>query len=151
MKSTRRPVVSPPRTFYVIKQLESAVRSSLEAALREFSLTVAQYTTMNRLRSREGASASQLARAHHVSPQTMNELVTELEERGLVRRKEAPDNRRVLLVSLTKDGLALLIDADRKVDALEATFFSCLSVADQDALRELAAKVVAHVRRAPLS
>lgn len=148
MKPARRPPPAP-RTFYIVKQLESAVRSSLEAVLRSFKLTVAQYTTMHRLRSREGASASQLARAHHVSPQTMNELVTDLEERGLVRRKEDPANRRVLLVSLTKDGLNLLIEADQSIDKLEAEFFSCLSPDDQEALRTLATTVVTHVRRTP--
>jgi DNA-binding MarR family transcriptional regulator len=150
MKSGQwRPTAGPPRTFYLIKQLESAVRNGLELVLRDFNLTVAQYTTMNRLRGRDAASASQLARAHHVSPQTMNELVTDLEGRGLVKRKENPENRRVLLISLTKEGLSLLAEADLKVDALESEFFSCLSSSEQDALRNLSATLVAHFRRSP--
>jgi DNA-binding MarR family transcriptional regulator len=135
----------PRRTFYIVKELESAIRTQLEELLKEFNITIAQYTTMNRLRDRDARSSSQLARAHRVSAQTMNEMMAGLEARGLVSRTEDPDNRRVLLISLTPAGVDVLSAADRHVDRLEETFFDCLSSAELKTLRKLVEKVTDHV------
>ena len=136
-----------PRTFYLLAQLNAAIRLRLERALRDFDLTVAQYTAMSRIRGREILSSAKLARAHHVSPQTMNELIGTLETRGLVVRREDPDNRRVLLVSLTDAGRDLLASCDRTVDGLEAEFFAALTPSGLSQLRQTVEGLVAEVRR----
>lgn len=141
MRVTRR----PRRTFYIVKELESAIRAQLEELLKEFNITIAQYTTMNRLRDRDPRSSSQLARAHRVSAQTMNEMMAGLEARGLVSRIEDPANRRVLLISLTRAGVDVLSAADRHVDRLEEKFFDCLSSTELKTLRKLVEKVTDHV------
>jgi DNA-binding MarR family transcriptional regulator len=137
-----------PRTFYLLNQVSSAVRLKLERALREFDLTATQYTVMSRVRGREILSSARLARAHHVSPQTMNELIANLEGRGFLSRKEDPENRRVLLVSLTDAGRDLLAACDRKVDVLESDFFTSLNSADHGQFRKLLEVLIDDIRRA---
>lgn len=136
-----------PRTFYLINQMHSAVRLRLERALREFDLTVSQYTVMSRVKGREILSSAKLARHHHVSPQTMNQMIASLEARGLVSRKEDPENRRVLLVSLTEEGQELLAACDRKVDGLEIEFFQSLSPEHHTNLRHLMEILIDDIRR----
>jgi DNA-binding MarR family transcriptional regulator len=140
-----------PRPFYLIGQLNAAVRLRLERVLREFDLTVAQYTAMSRIKGREVLSSAKLARAHHVSPQTMNELIGNLEARGLVARREDPDNRRVLLVSLTEAGRELLAQCDRAVDGLESEFFASLDGSDLAALRKILDRLLTETRKADLN
>lgn len=140
-----------PRPFYLIGQLNAAVRLRLERALRDYDLTVAQYTAMSRIKGREVLSSAKLARAHHVSPQSMNELIGNLEARGLLSRREDPDNRRVLLVSLTDAGRELLAQCDRAVDALEAEFFAGLDGAELAALRKILDRLLADARSAELN
>jgi len=137
-----------PRTFYLLNQVSSAVRLKLERALREFDLTATQYTVMSRVKGREILSSARLARAHHVSPQTMNELIANLEGRGFLSRKEDPENRRVLLVSLTDAGRDLLAACDRKVDVLEGDFFTSLNSADHGQFRKLLEVLIDDIRRA---
>jgi DNA-binding MarR family transcriptional regulator len=137
-----------PRSFYLIGQLNAAVRLRLERSLREFDLTVAQYTAMSRINGREVLSSAKLARAHHVSPQTMNELIGNLEARGLVQRREDPENRRVLLVSLTDEGRSLLAQCDRKVDGLEGDFFAGVDAAELGILRKILDRLIAENRDA---
>ena len=139
-----------PRSFYLLNQVSSAVRLRLERALREFELTATQYTVMSRVKGREVLSSARLARAHHVSPQTMNELIANLEGRGLLQRKEDPENRRVLLVSLTDSGRDLLAACDRKVDVLENEFFTSLNTADHGLLRKLLEVLIEDIRRTGL-
>ena len=136
-----------PRTFYLLNQVSSAVRLKLERALREFDITVSQYTVMSRVKGREILSSAKLARHHYVSPQTMNELIANLEARGLLLRKEDPENRRVLLVSLTEAGSDLLAACDRKVDGLEVEFFASLNTADHGMLRKLLEILIDDIRR----
>jgi DNA-binding MarR family transcriptional regulator len=136
-----------PRSFYLLNQVSSAVRLRLERALREFELTATQYTVMSRVKGREILSSARLARAHHVSPQTMNELIANLVARGLLQRKEDPDNRRVLLVSLTDGGRELLEACDRKVDVLETEFFASFNTADHGMFRKLLEVLIDDIRK----
>jgi DNA-binding MarR family transcriptional regulator len=137
-----------PRTFYLLNQVSSAVRLKLERCLREFDLTATQYTVMSRVKGREILSSARLARAHHVSPQTMNELIANLEGRGFLSRKEDPENRRVLLVSLTDAGRDLLAACDRKVDVLENEFFASFNTADHGLFRKFLEVLIEDIRRA---
>ena len=76
----------------------------------------------------------------------MNEMMAALETRGLVSRTEDPNNRRVLLISLTKEGENTLASADRRVDFLEEQFFRSLSSSEHKILRKLLNKVIEDVR-----
>lgn len=140
-----------PRTFYLLNQVSSAVRLRLERCLREFDLTVSQYTVMSRVKGREVLSSAKLARHHYVSPQTMNELIANLEARGLLSRMEDPENRRVLLVSLTQAGSDLIAACDRKVDGLESEFFANLDNADHGVLRKLLEVLIDDIRKSGLT
>ncbi len=111
---------TPPLTIYLIKQLELAVRSFLDEALRPFGLTTFQYTALTVLGRREGGlSSAQLARRSFVRPQTMNEMVHALEARGLIERVHEPGNRRVMLATLTPGGRELLDACEPHVQELE--------------------------------
>jgi DNA-binding MarR family transcriptional regulator len=129
--------------------MNSVVRMRLERTVRKFDLTVVQYTVLSRIKGREVMSSARLARAHNVSPQTMNELIGGLENRGLISRTEDPENRRVLLVSLTDAGRELLRACDLDVDAFENGFFAALTERQHDAFREAMEILIAYSRRTP--
>jgi DNA-binding MarR family transcriptional regulator len=57
----------------------------------------------------------------------MADLVVSLEQRGLISRRRDPDNRRVLLISLTEAGHALLAKLDEAIDGLEEHMLSGLT------------------------
>ncbi|MBK1784643.1 MarR family winged helix-turn-helix transcriptional regulator [Prauserella cavernicola] len=124
------------RTAYLVKRLEQAVRGHLESVLRPHGLTTAQYTALTTLRGQPGQSSAQLARRSFVSAQTMQELVTSLQRRGLVDKAPAPGNRRVLHVSLTDQGEQALAELDDEVDALEREMLADLDEAQVEALRQ---------------
>ncbi len=49
----------------------------------------------------------ELARSLHIDASNLTSLVDRLEERGLVRRRPDPDDRRIRQLVLTDDGLRL--------------------------------------------
>lgn len=93
-----------PLTIYLVKQLELAIRSFMDEALRPFGLTTFQYTALTVLQHRGELSSAQLARRSFVRPQTMHEIVRAMEERGLIERAHAPGNRRIMEARLTREG-----------------------------------------------
>lgn len=130
------------RTIYLIKRLEAASRLLLEQALKDLDLTPSQYTTLNMLSAQAETSSSDLARRVLVTPQSMSEMIIALDRKGLIKRRESEGNRRVLGVSLSPAGRALLDKAEVRVDALESDLFATLSAADLEALRASLLKIL---------
>lgn len=123
------------RTFYLIRQVGNQIRVLIERGLADFGVTPAQYTLMNWLLAREAVTSAMLARALHVSPQTMNTLIASLQDQGLVVRRSDTTNKRIRLVSLTEKGRNVVAECNRVVDGLENEFFAQLGATDLVAFR----------------
>src|SRR5690606_9019077 len=119
-----------PRTLYLIRRVQLLTYARLAQALGPFELTVGQYTLLSLLARRTGMSAAQPSRRFAGTPQSMTEMITALEKKRLIRRRTAPANRRVLLVSLTAAGRALTKRCEAVVDRVEADVLAKLSPAE---------------------
>ncbi|WP_104091902.1 MarR family winged helix-turn-helix transcriptional regulator [Arthrobacter sp. GMC3] len=119
---------------YLVKQAQSLLRLRMESALRPHSLTVSQYSCLHRLRREPGISAAGLARATFMTRQSMNSMLQQLLDRGLVERPARPDSGRALPTALTAAGTDLLSAAQAEVDRVEESMLSGLSQSDLIAL-----------------
>jgi DNA-binding MarR family transcriptional regulator len=124
-----------PSLLYLVKQLELAVRARLDDMFRPIGLTALQYTALTVLERRPDLSSAQLARNSFVTAQTMADMVTTLQERGLIERHRDPADRRRLVLALTADGWKLLGKYRVQVAALEAQMLSPLTGEEAVALR----------------
>ncbi|AZG46800.1 MarR family winged helix-turn-helix transcriptional regulator [Gordonia insulae] len=125
-----------PTLLYAIKQVELAIRAHMDDLLRPMNLTALQYTALTVLRRRDGLSSAELARNSFVTAQTMGEMITTLERRGLVQRRVDPADRRRMLTSLTDDARVMLREYDARVDELERTMVDGLSPRQRNAFRD---------------
>ena len=134
--STTMPVASPqPMLLYLVKQVELAVRSHLDNLLRPAGLTALQYTALTVLERRPDMSAAQLARNSFVTAQSMADMITALEGRGLIERHRDQADRRRLVVALTTAGRELLDDYRDQVAALEKRMLAALGRGETSQLR----------------
>jgi DNA-binding MarR family transcriptional regulator len=124
-----------PTLLYLVGRIDRVVRRAIGAVLKAHGLSVNQYTTLSVLERRSGLSNAQLARRALVSPQSMNEVLLTLEERGLVRRRAHPAHGRILQARLTAKGRSLLARCDAEVHEVEARMVSGLADEDRRALR----------------
>ena len=122
------------RVSYLVFRLERRIRAQLDAALEHHGITTTQYMALSELRLRDGLSSAQLARIAFVTPQAMNLVVRELEQRTLIRRRPHPGHGRVLCASLTRRGTTLLRGCDRSLDLIEAAMLAELDDADRGLL-----------------
>src|SRR5439155_21814414 len=88
------------RLSYVVGRLDRVLRRRLGEALAPHGLTVADYTALSVLRSRSGLSNAQLARRTLITPQSMNEVLGRLVERGYVDRSQDTDHGRIIRAEL---------------------------------------------------
>ncbi|MEV5325973.1 MarR family winged helix-turn-helix transcriptional regulator [Nonomuraea sp. NPDC052634] len=82
------------------------LRRRLEALPSEGGLSPAQSSVLTRLAKHGPASASELAAAERVRPQSMAKIVASLEQAGLVERNPDPADGRRQVITLTDLGTA---------------------------------------------
>src|ERR1700759_1659574 len=101
----------------------------------EYSFPVAQATVLSRL-DREGPqTASALAAAERVRPQSMAQTLAELEAAGLTERRPDPGDRRSSQIELTKEGRDRVLEGrGRREDWLAAAIAAELSPEEQRTL-----------------
>jgi DNA-binding MarR family transcriptional regulator len=125
------------RTAYLLRQAQLRTYAAMVERLGALGLTPVQYMVLS-LSSREGGlSSADLARRTQITPQSMNEVIAALDRKGLIKRHEAPENRRILRVVLTKEGNRLLPECERQIDQLETELFRCFDRSELTAFRNL--------------
>jgi DNA-binding MarR family transcriptional regulator len=125
------------RISYTVKRLEVAVRARLDAICRDNGVTTMQYVALSVLHLHPGMSSAQLAVRSFVSAQSANQMVAVLEQAGFIDRCPSDHNRRVLRITLSEMGLAVLRSCDAAVDELEKVMLHGLEPAEVRSLRAI--------------
>ncbi|MFZ0593850.1 MAG: MarR family transcriptional regulator [Bryobacteraceae bacterium] len=121
----------------LLRQLQSAMRQSIEEALREDDLTISQANVLTELAYGPARSNAELARIHFVTPQTMVEILMSLERRGLMVRTPQPEGGRAMLAELTKEGTRKVFAVHLAMRQVEERLLSALSRENVSRLRRL--------------
>ena len=125
------------RIGYLVYRLERRLRDRLNDAVRAHGVTTTEYVTLSVLQRHDGMSSAELARWAFVTPQAMNSVITALERRRLILRREDPQHRRVLRTSLTRKGRAVLERCEKAMDVIERDMLTEIAPEQADEMRAL--------------
>lgn len=125
---------STPGFSYVVGRLDKALAIALGERVSKYGISLPQYTALSVLEIQSGLSNAQLARRAFVRPQSMMQVVSELERKGLIERALEPDNGRILRTKVTPAGHALLKQCSRDVVELEAEMLADIDEKDREVL-----------------
>lgn len=125
------------RVGYQMKRAEHALRLEMDGALRGVGLTTPQYAALSVLEDEAGLSGAALARRCFVTPQTMNQILMNLQGSGMVERRPHPEHGRVLSAYLTRKGAELVALAHGEVGAIEEHMLAGLDSGDRSRLLEV--------------
>jgi DNA-binding MarR family transcriptional regulator len=128
----------------LLKRAELAVRGCAEALLVPFGLTPAQFLVLFRLKQSTNVSSAELARAAGIRPQSIVDLIGPLERRGLIKRREAPEHRRILRITLSAAGEQLFARAMPAAAQLESELLATLNATELAGLRNGLEKLLAN-------
>ena len=87
-----------------LRVVVSRLRRQLRGLAVDLDLTPSQTAVLTRLWKEGASSASALAGAERVRPQSMATIVAALEQRGLIERTPDPEDGRRQVISLTETG-----------------------------------------------
>ncbi|MBY6142208.1 MarR family transcriptional regulator [Leisingera daeponensis] len=117
--------------------LNSALMQRLNAALAPYGLKYPEYGVLATLRA-SGApykmSPKQLLETMFFTSGGMSNMLNRLDRKGLISRSSDETDRRVTLVALTEEGIALADETMELQAKLEADFCRGLPAAEQEAL-----------------
>ncbi len=136
-----------PRILYLIKRAEIEVTSRMSRAFEEFDITPIQFTILYFVDYDKGdLSSAQLSRRFSMTPQSMNELVTVLERKKLLKKSVDPAHKRILRLSLTNKGKKLLLDCNSALDDLEESLLQGLTAIEANTFRSLIGRILEKTR-----
>ena len=114
------------RVAQIIEFLDRALVQRLEEARSDHGLALPQYTALLVLLRYTGLSTAELARQAAVRPQSMGEVVSGLESKGLIERDPDVDHKRILRVRLTTVGRQIALSYRFEVSKIEQLMYGWL-------------------------
>ena len=132
---------SGPSTTYLVSQVHHPLRNFSDALLKPYGVTGIQFTVLSVVAHREKLSSADLSRRFYVTPQSIGQLLSTLEE-----RKEDANNRRILRITLTPAGHEVVEAGTRELNRFEQEAFSSLSPKELKTLRGLLRTVIDDLR-----
>jgi DNA-binding MarR family transcriptional regulator len=104
---------------YLVKRAQSLIHVALEEIVSKQGLGIPHYVVLTLLAETPGLPNAELARKAFVTPQSMNEVLKQLEASGLVQRQQSTSNARILNAHLTVAGKKKWQGIDAGVQDLE--------------------------------
>ncbi|WP_460726757.1 MarR family winged helix-turn-helix transcriptional regulator [Nocardia heshunensis] len=120
-----------------IKRAEQALMGAKNAALKPAGVTIPQYAALYVLSENPGISAAELARRCGVTPPTMNTVLGNLRDRGLIERTPHAWHRNVLETSLTEEGRKVMHAADKRAVPVERALAAEFTEAERASLMDM--------------
>jgi len=129
-----------------LKRLHTHLRNDIEGKHKEFGLLWGEFDVLaTLLRSGEPycLTPTVLFRSAMLSSGAMTNRLNKLEERGLIERQPDPEDRRSLMVKLTRQGYSLISDAITQHVDIEAGLINSLNEKELASLNKLLKKWLA--------
>lgn len=119
----------------------AAIRSTQEENNPQFNQR-GQQRVMRLLLEKDQLTNSQIVEELDIRPSSASVLVSKLEESGMVKKAESPDDKRVTFISLTDEGRESIIKSRQLKNDFFDSLFESLSDNDQQQLSDSLKKLV---------
>jgi DNA-binding MarR family transcriptional regulator len=135
----------PQSVGFTISTIGYALASAFHELLGPLGLEPKVFALLASVASSEGVTQQAIAERMRVAPSRMVAFVDSLEERGLLERRQNPDDRRARALYLTPAGRKVLGQAFAIADRHERRLTSDLNDEERRQLLDLLSRVGAHV------
>jgi len=127
---------------HLVKWVEMAVRARVERAMRGQPVSSSQLFALVLLDERGEATAAELARLMHLTPQSLTTLLRPLRDHGLIEREPDEAHRKRLTMRLTDKGQGVIAQARALTPDIEEAMLADLDAQERETLLRLLARVV---------
>ena len=127
--------------FFQLTRLSQAGVQFWAEQVAPLGLTPSQGMVLNFLFEEDGITSLALGRRLKITSATMTGLLDRLEKAGLIERRDHPQDRRSVLICLTKAGRKSAAEINRRFVTANEEFLQGLSPGEQSRLRALLRKL----------
>jgi DNA-binding MarR family transcriptional regulator len=131
----------PRSTAFLLAQVGARAAALFAAHLQELGLAPVHAGTLRAIAGNAGISQQALASLLGMVPSRLVPVLDELEERGLVERRDHRQDRRVYAVHLTEKGSRGMADIGRVARGHDDAVCACLSEKERELLRSLLSRI----------
>ena len=136
--------IPPPDLGTCVTGLVNAVARGMAQIVAAHGLTHIDFALLRLFLGAEEWTTTQLAKVLPLAPSGISRSVGKLVDRGLIRRRRLLSDRRVVILTLTEEGLKLTQDLHTRVQAFDARLCEGVSEADMAAFVSVTSRVVAN-------
>jgi MarR family transcriptional regulator, multiple antibiotic resistance protein MarR len=128
----------------LISHVRTAVMEALDRELAPYDISAAQLIVLALLAKGEADSAATLCKGISYDPGAMTRMLDRLEQKGLIRRRPNPEDRRTMNLELTSAGRALYPKLHETKEEVQRRFLRGFSDADVGSLCSLLSRMLAN-------
>jgi DNA-binding MarR family transcriptional regulator len=125
------------RMTHAMRDLLIAYKAALEESVRPYGLTLPQLRLLHAVAERQDVSSATIARECHVTPQTLQAMMTRAVREGWIVRERSESNQRILTASLTPKGRRLLDRGEQIARRIEEQMWKDVSSKTLRAVAEI--------------
>jgi MarR family transcriptional regulator, multiple antibiotic resistance protein MarR len=92
---------------FLVGRLKTVMLAELDDQLADLDITSAQWIILMRIANGCGRTGAALCRGMHYDTGSMTRMLDRLEEKSLIRRHRSEEDRRIVELALTEQGVAL--------------------------------------------
>ena len=127
---------------YRLARVAEAVSQSMSQIYGErFQLTRDEWRVLAAAGEADSVPTKEIARRTSLDKVSLSRAASRLEERGLIRRTESPEDRRIKIVHLTEAGRVTVDEVNRIVSERAAYLLEGLEAGEREALEDAIGKL----------
>ena len=132
--------------MWLIPKINHLMRNEMENILKEYNISLSQWVTLARIHRMEGYNQKNLAEISLRNNAAITRILNSLEEKGLVKRKVSPDDKREFLIYITKKGDQLYKKSEKILFDYNNDISSIFSESELNKLDFLLKKLFLHLK-----
>jgi DNA-binding MarR family transcriptional regulator len=132
---------------YLLNQAMSRLDNNLRIALKPFDLSIHQWRVLFMVRFNGAVSIGDISAGTVMGQSTITRVADQLEAAGLARRDPMKNNNRVVLLSLTEKGEAVIDQVIPVVFAIHDGAIDGLNATEQQQLFHILQKLTSNLKR----
>lgn len=116
--------------FYTLNRLVVKIKKNMSKQIKAYDVTLEQWSLLTRLWKNDGISQTQLAVRANKDLPTVTRSLDKLIKKGLIEKKDNPNDSRAYLIYLTENGKSLEEPLDSIAKEVENKILQSLAPSD---------------------
>lgn len=129
------------QSFLALMQTSKAIQEKMKVEIAKNKLSITEFSVLEVLYLKGKQTIQQVGNSILISSGSMTYVIDKLEQKGLLNRNDCPEDRRVIHVILTNNGMDLMKKFMPKHRELIDYMFGTLNHDEEQAMVELLKKV----------